>query len=1331
MENPSRRYNNLSRFFCALILILFVFNSKSYAQNTVSITSPSADIIFTIGSSFTATAQETATFGYTFSTMTFSVDGGTGVTATMAGTVGSKSISTTGLSYGVHTLTAKATFNYFLGGTNSVTSSVTFLVKPAQPSITTGSYGFSIPITLKMSSTGVSTGASLTTFPALVYIQSDSLKIGKVCGDKVQFPTGNGGGATAGTNYDFAFTETGLTTELYYQVDTYDSVNGILLAWVQVPALTKADKTLTFYFGSASPSHSAAFAASTWPSDYLAVYHFSEGSATATVLDATLHARNAVQAHTAVTNDEIHVAAGIPTTGGAYTFNGTNTSIIQNTGTFPDCTGQFTVSAWVTYTGTSTSDNKLVSDQLDYSHGYKLSVRNSTIETETRTTANPSPGNVWDAGTPVTPNTWSYVQGEFNGSAFMNYLNGIYATGGAFKAGTSGTNSPPEAGNYLTMGLDHGTGAANGGYDDAWFFSGVMDEVRVSNIAKSADWIQAEYYNQKNPKTFTVCTAVATNLTNAQTLNAGAVICTWTGASGTGLTTAANWDLGAPDLSTGKTSLVIPAVGTGVYPKLTASASIYGLTIADGASIDLNGQTLNVGCNIINEVTTGGKGILDATILTGITSGNLNSSTGVVNWNGSLASQTYKSTANVATTAQMSNMTISNTNAGPGTITLTGGPVEIYNLLKLTQGNLLIDNTNNGALTLKANTTTNTLNYAEIETIPSPYTIKGNIKYEVYYTGGAGWRNYRSMASPVYDNTTTYSATNGTYKFLNYKTSFIITGFSGSTNNFDNSWNFGSTIRTYNSATNNYTFLGTLSASQVIATGSGFFMYFRGDRTHITGATTADPFGSKTNKADGGGSYAIPEGVTYTYTGIPNQGNVSTNMVTGTSSAYYLIANPYAATLDANALLASSKEGATSVYFTTRKVWVWKPSSSAQYAIWDATNPTASPNGANSSVLPGQGFFVQAANPTTTYHILTITESMKSTSTNNNTFRNLSVSEPVAAAPEPPILRLKLSKDAANSDEIGMVFRDSTKAIADADDAVHFEGDNLTLSSLSDDGQYLAIDKRPFTGKKTIVPLYVTGNLDTAYTIQLSYTSTLMKNYKVTLFDSLLNTKTVINSKAYSFNIINSQHNTYAKRFKLIIEPLPVPALFTKFTGKVDEIKKVMLNWTTLNQRGSIFYQVQKSTDKKVFTNIGDPLVSLMNPTDVNYQSIDNSPGIGINYYRLIQTDQFNNRVYSDTVAIAFNPGLVNGIAKNGFILYTNPVKDVLQIVSDKSYTSKVTMDIYDSLGNLKYTQTYSSMDAQQPIQENVSKLKVGVYIIHLKSNNKELVTLKFSKEQS
>ena len=309
-----------------------------------------------------------------------------------------------------------------------------------------------------------------------------------------------------------------------------------------------------------------------------------------------------------------------------------------------------------------------------------------------------------------------------------------------------------------------------------------------------------------------------------------------------------------------------------------------------------------------------------------------------------------------------------------------------------------------------------------------------------------------------------------------------------------------------------------------------------------------------------------------------------------------------------------------------------------------------------------------------------------------------------------------------------MVFRDDAKAVLDQEDAVHFEGDNLTLSSLSADNNYLAIDKRPFTGNKTIVPLYITATADSTYSLHLSYKSDVMSNYKITLYDSLLNTNNIISKNAYSFQIANGQAGTYGKRFKLIIEPDFAPALFTNFTGKLDELKKVLLNWNATSNRSNITYQVQRSTDNKVFTNIGDPLSSLSDNPELDYQAIDSNPQVGMNYYRLIQTDLFHNSVYSDTVLIANNPGLLDGIAKNGFLLYSNPVKDVVSIVSDKSYQGIVKLQIYDNQGQVQASQSFTGMDAQVAIQKNISNLRMGVYTAHIENDSKELVVIKFIK---
>ncbi|MCR8557686.1 T9SS type A sorting domain-containing protein [Mucilaginibacter sp. BJC16-A38] len=688
---------------------------------------------------------------------------------------------------------------------------------------------------------------------------------------------------------------------------------------------------------------------------------------------------------------------------------------------------------------------------------------------------------------------------------------------------------------------------------------------------------------------------------------------------------------------------------------------------------------------------------------------------------------------NTSATVAFGNLNIT----GGGTATISTGKFSVspYSILGVSGPTILSINSA-ASLTLLTGTSAAPLNYAQIASITDGSTIQGNINYQVYFTGGSGFRNYRSMASPVYDNTTTYTSANGTYKYSNLKNSFIVTGSGGTTNGFDESYNHGATLRTYNSATNDYTFITSLT-STTIATGKGFYMFFRGDRTHIAGATTLDPFGSKTNKADGGGSYATPEAVTYTYTGIPNQGSVSTTFGT-TDNNYYFIANPYAATLDANAVINSTAYNYLGLFptnYINTSIWTWKPGATAQYAIYNSVTPSASTNGAKEYIVPGQGFFVQAATNTGFFgiggssNILTIDETMKSTGNNLNAVRNLNAI--AATKQEPPVLRLQLYKNTTTSDEIGMVFRDSTKAIADGNDAVHFDGNNLTLSSLSADNKYLAIDVRPFTGSKTEVPLYVTAEVDSTYSLQLSYKSDLMKNYKITLYDSLLNTNSIISKNAYSFQIVNAQASTYGKRFKLIIEPEPAGVLFTKFTGKLNESKKVLLNWNSTSDRSNITYQVQRSTDKKIFANIGQPLNSSVNNSDIEYQTIDNNPAIGANYYRLAQTDLFGNIVYSDTVKIGYNPGMLAGHEKNGFLLYPNAVKDVLSIVSDKDYKDKVNMTIYDSQGNLKFTQAYQGINAQLPLQQNVSNLQLGVYIIHLASNGKELVTLKFNKEQN
>src|SRR3569833_971248 len=831
-------------------------------------------------------------------------------------------------------------------------------------------YGFNK--TQKKKTTQKTNGISstLTDFPALVYIKDDALKTGNTCGDMVQFPTGNGGGLTAGTNYDFAFTLQGSSAELSYQVDTYDSVNGILFCWVRIPSLTSTNLPLTFYFGSKNPAHSAAWSATTWASDYLAVYHFNEASTSAPVLDATTAARNAVQANTSVTNDEIHIAANVPIPGGGYSFNGSSSSIIQNSGTNPDITDKFTFSAWVYYNGDATSDNKIISNEINYTQGYKLSVKYGKLETETRYVGGDGVGNLGTGGA-VSSKTWHYIQGVFTGgttssATFINYVDGVAVPSSSMTIRKQRTDITPDAGDVAQMGIDYLKKTTDPN-DATWatnWYNGYMDEVRISNTVKTADWIRAEYYNQTKPIDFTNFSAAVISFKDNAPNLVGAVSYTWTGldsSTPTDQTKDNNWDAGYTPVFNGNTKMVIPVVSSGKYPVLTADASVYSLTIADGgAYLNLNGHTLNVGCNIYNNTTTGGTGILNAS----------NSSSGI-NWNGSLSTQYYYG-QNVKNTAEIGSMTVNNSSAG--TVTITGGPVNIYNLLTITKGNLTIDNANSGLLTLKS-TAAQT---AAVDVIHSAYKISGIVNAERFLSGGGQTSNrgYRLLSTPKNQTTdTTKTQTNPNTFGLYYLGSHVYGGVTypgaltvgiggptkgfGMTNNnptiyfYDESQTFngrsftlGNHIPVYAINTNGTQLIGTRFFG--VSVGFGFLLYFVGPSSRTDAlATTA------------------PADVTLTANGYLNQGTIPVQLWTGATMLSYtaqdashpypgmnMVGNPYPSTIDLSKVLSDNSASISNIYVLSAK------NSPNQTYIAYTANGASAPN--QGYAVSGEGFFVTA-----------------------------------------------------------------------------------------------------------------------------------------------------------------------------------------------------------------------------------------------------------------------------------------------------------------------------------------------------------------------------------
>jgi hypothetical protein len=187
--------------------------------------------------------------------------------------------------------------------------------------------------------------------------------------------------------------------------------------------------------------------------------------------------------------------------GGADGFGGRYSGDVVNCGNKSslDIPGNITIEAWV----------------KPVSFGYWGEIVSKRVDTVTTKTTNYNLrfGGFSENG------PFTYVQYYWRNSDWRVYTTGEYSAGAWYHivATRAGTNQPKIYVNGVEVGsCTHGTCSnalstndndlcIGGGIDSegyVWIFDGKIDEVRLSNTVRSADWIKKSYNNQNNPGSF-------------------------------------------------------------------------------------------------------------------------------------------------------------------------------------------------------------------------------------------------------------------------------------------------------------------------------------------------------------------------------------------------------------------------------------------------------------------------------------------------------------------------------------------------------------------------------------------------------------------------------------------------------------------------------------------------------------------------------------------------------------------------------------------------------------------------------------------------------------
>ena len=350
----------------------------------------------------------------------------------------------------------------------------------------------------KVTIQGSQVSGSLTNFPVLVSIDSD---------DSLR-STANGGRVTSNSGFDITFRDSNGTTVLAHEIELYTASTGRLVAWVRVPDLTASNNREIFiYYGNSTVTSATQNPPGVWDGNFSAVWHMAEdpsvttdgrcGGGTRHLCDSTGNNNHGVM-NGAMTSGQ-RIAGRV---GNAWHFNPevngwehNDWVNVDNSASLNITGNQVTLEAWVWQpAGVSPPSDAPILNKGPGTNAerYMLGVQVGTERINQRVTTSVT-HHRYDTGSYLPYGTWHQVIMVYNGSKASDPRIEVYKNGALHTSNNA-------SGTLLSDTNPLHIAKRNGG--DNRFFRGYLDELRISNIARSQDWIATQYRNHNSPSTF-------------------------------------------------------------------------------------------------------------------------------------------------------------------------------------------------------------------------------------------------------------------------------------------------------------------------------------------------------------------------------------------------------------------------------------------------------------------------------------------------------------------------------------------------------------------------------------------------------------------------------------------------------------------------------------------------------------------------------------------------------------------------------------------------------------------------------------------------------------
>lgn len=382
----------------------------------------------------------------------------------------------------LYSTTSRGLFFPDHNGTTNTTS--IYFIGKAFTRATGGSYDYKRAITLGLDST-VSSGPHAD-FPVVISESQTYLKT-----------TGNGGRVYNEDGYDIIFTlDSDGNTVLDHEIEYYNGTTGELTAWVKVPSLA-SNTTIYMFYGNDQIISTQEHVDGVWSNGYQLVNHMADsgiGGVTDSVIGSNGFFKYGVSAPTEAYGK----------IGRSQSFDGTYDYLtLENTQDKNQSNSDFTVEFWMkpssagaraysapVYFGNGDSN---VNDGWLFRH-YTSTTKKLYFHMGDGTT---NLGGMYLSASAITDNVWTHVAMTVDRNiGYQSYLNSV-ATASCTVALTCTSDSSAK---YVGEVYSVNVGKDWSGTD--YFFTGEVDEFRISLDLKSQAWLTTGYNNMNSTSTF-------------------------------------------------------------------------------------------------------------------------------------------------------------------------------------------------------------------------------------------------------------------------------------------------------------------------------------------------------------------------------------------------------------------------------------------------------------------------------------------------------------------------------------------------------------------------------------------------------------------------------------------------------------------------------------------------------------------------------------------------------------------------------------------------------------------------------------------------------------